>query len=298
MCLPGAFITNRQCSARLSPPPAPPQPQIYWAVLEAKYIFSHTGPSGWWLQWRRAKEQCQALNPSSTTTPILPRAAAQQAAATSQVKWLGLLQSCVQSYLTLCNPMGYSLLDSSVHGIVQARILEWVAISSSRGSSLPWDQTCISRVSCIGGWIVYHHATWEASASRLALTETTSNCGSLQTSDSVYLKFNLWPQQTLPSSAISPSPTSTGLTTVPEWRIQTFITVIFVQVKHIHVCYLIGGSWQPLWGKEEIQPQSDGVIHPGYVSRKWWHQNSHLEVSGPKVRTLSPMPHSLWSSWR
>ena len=158
-------------------------------------------------------------------------------------------QVCVKalfSHVWLCNPVGYCLLGSSVHGIVQARIPEWVAISSSRGSSLPWDQTCVSHISCIGRWIVYHYATWEASASGLALTETTSNRGSLQTSDSVHLRFNLWPQQTLLSSAISPSPTSPGLTTVPEWRIQTFISVIFVQVKHIHVCYLFGDSWQPV----------------------------------------------------
>ena len=37
--------------------------------------------------------------------------------------------------LTLCNPMDHSLSGSSVHGIFQARILEWVAIYSSRGSS-------------------------------------------------------------------------------------------------------------------------------------------------------------------
>ena len=37
-----------------------------------------------------------------------------------------------QSCLTLCNPMDSGLLGSSVHGILQARILEWVAISSSR----------------------------------------------------------------------------------------------------------------------------------------------------------------------
>ena len=131
---------------------------------------------------------------------------------------------CMLSHFSrvwLCNPMACSLPGSSFHGIVQARIQEWVAISSSRGSCLPWDQTCVSHISCIGRWIVYHYATWEASASGLALTETTSNRGSLQTSDSVYLRFNLWPQQTLPSSAISPSPTSPGLTTVPEWRIQT-----------------------------------------------------------------------------
>ena len=41
----------------------------------------------------------------------------------------------VQSCLTLCNPMDYSLPGSSVHGISQARILEWVALPSSRGSS-------------------------------------------------------------------------------------------------------------------------------------------------------------------
>ena len=39
-----------------------------------------------------------------------------------------------QSCLTLCDPMDYSLPSSSVHGILQARILEWIAISFSRGS--------------------------------------------------------------------------------------------------------------------------------------------------------------------
>ena len=49
---------------------------------------------------------------------------------------------------TLCDPMDYSLPGSSVHGILQARILEWVAISSSRGSCRPRNQT---QVSCIAG---------------------------------------------------------------------------------------------------------------------------------------------------
>ena len=53
-------------------------------------------------------------------------------------------------YLTFCHPMDCSLSGSSVHGIFQARILEWVTISFSRGSSRPRDQTCISRVSCTG----------------------------------------------------------------------------------------------------------------------------------------------------
>ena len=53
-----------------------------------------------------------------------------------------------QSYPTLCNIMDCNPPGSSVHGILQARILEWVAISSSRGSSRSRDWT---RVSCIAG---------------------------------------------------------------------------------------------------------------------------------------------------
>ena len=59
-----------------------------------------------------------------------------------------------QLCLALCNPMDCSPLASSVHVIFQARILEWVAISYSRGSSQPRDQTCLSCVSCIGRQIL------------------------------------------------------------------------------------------------------------------------------------------------
>ena len=51
---------------------------------------------------------------------------------------------------TLCNPMDYSLPDSSVYGIFQARILKWVAIPFSRRSSQPKDQTWVSCI--IGGF--------------------------------------------------------------------------------------------------------------------------------------------------
>ena len=52
---------------------------------------------------------------------------------------------------SLCHPMDCNPLGSSVHGILQARILEWVAMPSSRGSSRPRGQTCISWGSCIAG---------------------------------------------------------------------------------------------------------------------------------------------------
>ena len=64
--------------------------------------------------------------------------------------------SVVQWCLTLWGSMDYCPLGSSVHGIFLARILKRVAISFSRGSSRPSDQTCISYISCIGGWILYH----------------------------------------------------------------------------------------------------------------------------------------------
>ena len=56
-----------------------------------------------------------------------------------------------QLHLTLCDPMDCSSPDSSVHGILQARILERVAMPSSRGSSQPRERTCIACNSCIAG---------------------------------------------------------------------------------------------------------------------------------------------------
>ena len=56
---------------------------------------------------------------------------------------------------TLCNPMDCSPPGSSVQGVLQARILEWVAMLSSRGSFQPMDRICISYVSCIGRQVLY-----------------------------------------------------------------------------------------------------------------------------------------------
>ena len=64
-----------------------------------------------------------------------------------------------KSCLTLCDPMDYSRQPPLVHGILQARILDWIAISDSRGSSQPRDQT---RVSYIAGRVFTIWATREA----------------------------------------------------------------------------------------------------------------------------------------
>ena len=63
---------------------------------------------------------------------------------------------------TPCDPMDCSPPGSSVRGILQARTLEWVAISSSRGSSWRRDRICIS---CLSRRTLYHCSTWELTVS-------------------------------------------------------------------------------------------------------------------------------------
>ena len=75
-------------------------------------------------------------------------------------KALGVIQACVCSVAplcqTLCGHMDCSPPNSSVHGILQARILEWVAISFSKGSSLTQGLNLCLYVSCIGRQILHH----------------------------------------------------------------------------------------------------------------------------------------------
>ena len=62
----------------------------------------------------------------------------------------------LQSCLPLCDPMDCSHPCSSVHWILQARILEWVAMPSSRGSSQSRDLSWVSYISCTGRRLIYH----------------------------------------------------------------------------------------------------------------------------------------------
>ena len=74
------------------------------------------------------------------------------------------MHACTVAHLypSLWDPMDCSPLGSSVQRILQARILECVAISSSRGSSRPRDRTRVSCISCLGRQTLYHGATREA----------------------------------------------------------------------------------------------------------------------------------------
>ena len=68
------------------------------------------------------------------------------------------LQSCP----TLSDTMKFKFSDSSVHGILQGRMLEWVAMPSSRGFSWLRDRTHISYISCIGRQVLYHEHHMES----------------------------------------------------------------------------------------------------------------------------------------
>ena len=72
------------------------------------------------------------------------------------------------------------MLGSSVHGILQARTLEWVGRLSSRGSSPSRDQTHVSYVSCIGRWVLCHEChTWEAKTPLKSESEVAQLCPTL-----------------------------------------------------------------------------------------------------------------------
>ena len=116
-------------------------------IVEA-FLYTHHPNStvnikagGFSLKFPRARENISLPSNSSQYVGVYPRSC--------MTVWLllglvssgmGLLASwditfiCAQLYLTFCNPMDCSLPGSSDHGIFQARILEWVAISYSRGS--------------------------------------------------------------------------------------------------------------------------------------------------------------------
>ena len=68
----------------------------------------------------------------------------------------------LQSCLTLCDPMDFNPPGPSVHGILQARIPEWVAMPSSRGSSQPRDQTHVPYILCLGRQVLHHCASRKA----------------------------------------------------------------------------------------------------------------------------------------
>ena len=93
------------------------------------------------LFWIKTSKDCASLDPHfSKKSSAEGLWTCTGKARNGEVKWSEVTQSCP----TLCDPVDCSLPSSSVHVILQVRILEWVAISFSRGSSWPRDQTQVS----------------------------------------------------------------------------------------------------------------------------------------------------------
>ena len=102
----------------------------------------------------------------------------------------------LQLCLTLCDATDHSPPGSSVHEILQARILEWVAISFYGESSQPRDRTHISYISCIGRQILYDCTTWEAKfrlpASKYLSLKAHSSPGKVLFLLPMNILLNLW----------------------------------------------------------------------------------------------------------
>ena len=80
----------------------------------------------------------------------------------------------------LCDLMDFSLPGSSVHGILQAKVLGWVIISFSRGSSQPRDRTQVSCVSSTGRWILYQWRHLGSSYVHCVYIHTCTLCNIIQ----------------------------------------------------------------------------------------------------------------------
>ena len=133
-----------------------------------------------------------------------------------------------QSCLTLCNPMDIACQAPLSMGILQARILEWVASSSSRGSSRPREWTLLSCVSWIGRQVLYPSTTWEACGrlvAKLCQTLATQRTVAYQASLSMgFPRQEYWSGLSFPSPGDLPNPGTEPLSLMSPELVGRFFT--------------------------------------------------------------------------
>ena len=137
------------------------QIHLYMEFFNNKYYSTTPSTVGWIYQYRTTNTQESHTPGASYLTAGRDSTSNPCFVQKSIVYWGRGFPTdcmCVRAQLcpTLCNTMACRLLGSSVHAISQERILEWVVISFSRGSSRPRDWT-LSHISCIGRHILYHY---------------------------------------------------------------------------------------------------------------------------------------------
>ena len=168
-----------------------------------------------------------------------------------------------------CDPIDGSPLSFSVHGIFQARILEWVAISSSRGSFRPRNWIYVF---CIDRWILYHWVTWEAQflflwyfMSYPFLTRSSWDHGRLDPK-AIFFKVSSWQAVTWPYTCIK-------------------------SLKKTLKIYTKQGVWLPDWvAKQEAPPWQKSMDMQD--SSVWRRHNHTLSVLGEQfpwwLRSFTP----------
>ena len=153
--------------------------------------------------------------------------------------------------------MDYSLLGSSVHEIPQARILEWVVISFSRGSSWTKDQI---HVSCIGRRILYHWVTREAYLMRVRMLEP------------LWLS---WHDSVCRHQAMSTSSVILGLSTAPKFKRPVSLNLHTHTKIHLHKGFPCGSV-----GKESACNEGDLGSIPGLGRYSGEGKDYPLQYSG------------------
>ena len=110
----------------------------YWNICSSSFLLEHV-PSCLWHEWRSLSSLSNTFWISSAQSTVYIGAWGKHSVRFSSDPWAFCLcaRSVTQSCLIRCNSMDRSPPGSSVHGISQARVLEWVAIAFSRGSSDP-----------------------------------------------------------------------------------------------------------------------------------------------------------------
>ena len=149
-----------------------------------KEVATHSSILVWRIPWTEELGQLQSMGSEESDTtemtqyrqqhasllcPLSPRVCSNlcpldhYAIDLKLTQYHNYVHECVLRHVLFCyNPMDWSSPGSSVHGIFQARILEWVAIFFSKGSSQPRDRTHISCLSCTGRQFLASWATREA----------------------------------------------------------------------------------------------------------------------------------------
>ena len=127
--------------------------------LNSKSVPPPKAPSNPWMShYQRSNDSAFCLSNDNDNTHLHT----QESFLLSSRQKEGSVYLCAQSLSRVqlfATPWTASLPGSSVRGILQARILEWVVMPSSRGSSQPRDQTCVSCSSCIVGRLFTHTHT-------------------------------------------------------------------------------------------------------------------------------------------